>query len=361
MIKTIIDFHIIQTVPPSCINRDDTGSPKTAIYGGVQRARVSSQSWKHAIRVDFRENVDKNQLGWRTKRMVELIANKIIELNAGVKKDEAIKKAETIIKETKIKVTNGETQALFFISQTQVTKLAELAVTKYDKKQVKEILQGAGQAVDVALFGRMVADDSSLNADASAQVAHAISVHKVENEFDYFTAIDDVKQEDLESSDAGAGMIGTVEFNSATLYRFATVNVELLYQELNQDIKITTAAVKQFARALITTMPSGKMNTFANQTLPSAVLVTIRGDQSVNLVGAFEEAVPTADNKITLQAGEKLAAYANSVYEQYVNAPEKTYVIALEGVAKELVNLGEKVTLDQLLNNLESEISKRQS
>lgn len=128
----------------------------------------------------------------------------------------------------------------------------------------------------------MVASDPSLNYDAAAQVAHSISTHAVQNEYDYFTAVDDCAPED----NAGAGHLGTVEYNSSTLYRYATVNTAELAEQLGA--KEVPGVVRAFADAFIRSMPTGKQNTFANRTLPDAVYVTIRGDQPVNLCGAFE-------------------------------------------------------------------------
>ena len=223
--RLYVDFHVIQTVPPSCVNRDDTARPKTAMYGGVTRARVSSQSWKHAIRGDFKEIFTDEKLGIRTKYAVQLIADKLIE--RGIDSETAIKKASEAISNAGIKVNSKDntTGALFFISALQAQNLAELLLSgEKDKKKYKEALL-ALPSVDMALFGRMVADDVELNVDASCQVAHSISTHAVEPEYDYFTAVDDYSQMD----NAGAGHLGTLEFNSATLYRYATVNVMDLF------------------------------------------------------------------------------------------------------------------------------------
>lgn len=211
--RLYVDFHVLQTVPPSCVNRDDTGSPKTAVYGGAVRARVSSQAWKHAMRVMFTEEMsDAVETGYRTKKGTDLVAKQIKALAPDA---DALKLAQKVIADAGIKSDDKGTKALFFMSTAQAKALAELAVEGCkDKKQYKEALKAAPSA-DMALFGRMVADAPSLNYDAAAQVAHSISTHTVQNEFDYFTAVDDCAPED----NAGAGHLGTVEYNSATLYR----------------------------------------------------------------------------------------------------------------------------------------------
>ena len=134
----------------------------------------------------------------------------------------------------------------------------------------------------MALFGRMVADDPSLNYDAAAQVAHSISTHTVQNEFDYFTAVDDCAPED----NAGAGHLGTVEYNSATLYRYATVNVLELVRTLGAEQAAQT--VRASVRRSSAPCPPASQNSFANRTLPDAVYVTLRQDQPVNLCGALK-------------------------------------------------------------------------
>jgi len=332
--RMFLDIHVIQTVPPSCLNRDDTGSPKTAIYGGVRRARVSSQSWKKAVRDMFRLNLDEAELGTRTKKIVEMVAERI-KAKSELTHDEAMALAENVIKaagvQTKAndKTQVAEAKALFFMSDQQASNLAALAIAERDvnKKQAQAALN-KGHGIDIALFGRMVADDPSLNADASAQVAHAISTHRVDIEYDYFTAVDDRAPED----NAGAGMIGTIEFNSATLYRYATVAVHQLGSQLANNTEITARALVEFTKAFITSMPTGKQNTFANRTPADAVMVCIRKDQPVNLVGAFEKAVraKTDDSGYVAQSIVKLAEHNSYVIGTFVEAPDKSWCIGAD-------------------------------
>jgi CRISPR system Cascade subunit CasC len=348
--RVYVDFHVIQTVPPSCINRDDTGSPKSAVYGGVRRARVSSQSWKRAVRLAFGERFDEADLGVRTKRIVDMVKEKISEKAPDTGEADAQSLSEKIIGASSIKLQDGEAKALFFMSKKQAENLADLAIAgRFDKKEAQKTLN-ANTGVDVALFGRMVADDPSLNTDASAQVAHAISTHRVDNEFDYFTAKDDLSPED----NAGAGMIGTVEYNSSTMYRYATVAAHELFTQLADDASATAKAISEFTRAFITSMPTGKQNTFANRTLPDGVIVALRTDQPINLVGAFEEPASGKDGGYVSESKCKLAKYANATYENYFGAPEKTWVVG-DGFAE----FGEAVALPALLDALENELSHR--
>lgn len=326
--RLYVDFHVLQTVPPSCINRDDTGSPKTAIYGGVTRARVSSQAWKHAMRQAFVEEslLDEEDVGKRTKKVTELVEKEIAAL---APEKDAAKLAKKTLDNAGIKNDEKGTKALFFISQAQIKSLAQLAVEECaDKKEYKKALSTA-PSVDIALFGRMVADDPSLNFDAAAQVAHSISTHAVQNEYDYFTAVDDCQVED----NAGAGHLGTVEYNSATLYRYATVNVMELERHLGA--KKAAEVVRSFGEAFIRSMPTGSQNTFANRTLPDAVYVTIREDQPVNLCGAFERAVRKSLEGYAEPSKSALQAYAQQLYQSFAEAPAKSFTVGtgLEALA----------------------------
>jgi CRISPR system Cascade subunit CasC len=127
MKKVYVDFHVIQTVPPSCLNRDDTGSPKTAIYGGVRRARVSSQAWKRAMRLMFREHFDERELGTRTKKIVDLVAGEILADDNTKSDVDAKTMAGKIINLANVSTKDGESKALFFMSKNQAKNMAELA------------------------------------------------------------------------------------------------------------------------------------------------------------------------------------------------------------------------------------------
>ena len=313
--RLYIDFHVLQTVPPSCVNRDDTGSPKTAVYGGTTRARVSSQAWKRAIRKMFAEElVEEQNLGKRTKRVTQMVKEEIQNI---LPDGDAATLALYALKNAGLdKVTEEKgADALFFMSRAQAKALAKLmAEGCEDKKAFKAALKEA-PSVDMVLFGRMVASDPSLNYDAAAQVAHSISTHRVQNEFDYFTAVDDLQPED----NAGAGHLGTVEFNSSTLYRYATVNALELSAHLGGEE--AAKAVRAFAEAFIRSMPEGRQNTFANRTLPDAVYIAVRTDQPVNLCGAFERAVPAGSGGYMEPSKEALARYAEEVYQNFAGLP----------------------------------------
>lgn len=251
-----IDIHILQTVPPSNINRDDTGSPKTAYFGGVKRSRVSSQAWKKATRDSFSDLLDEFGLGWRTKRAASLVAEAVTAIMPDIEDGQAEVAAEKALAATGVKVKGGETGYLLFLSSGQIKALASLAAQAFeagaavDKKLAKEILdikkKPTLNSIDVAMFGRMVADAPDLNVDASVQVAHAIGIGKMNPEFDYFTALDDCSPEDS----AGAAMIETTEFTSSTMYRYRCIAMQLLMcyicAKISVRLRLLAAASRRF-------------------------------------------------------------------------------------------------------------------
>lgn len=388
--RLYLDVHVLQTVPPSCVNRDDTGSPKTAIYGGTTRSRVSSQAWKHSMREMFRDEIfDPEKLGSRTKHVLGMVEKEIekvmlekAEIDGETTEQNASDLARDILSRITIKKNgkeeivlktdeNSKSDVLVFISKAQANALAHLAldermkIAKDDfkkktgdspeeeerKKKLKKSFEdfqdecknafATHNSIDIALFGRMVASDPSLNCDAAAQVAHSISTHTVQNEYDYFTAVDDLSPDDT----AGAGHLGTVEFNSSTLYRYATVNLIELAGSLGKTD--TPEVARGFVEAFVRSMPTGKQNTFANRTLPDTVYVTIRRDQPVNLCRAFEKPVDSKDNGYAAASGKRLEEYADGVYKNFAAKPECAFA-----VGDLLGELAETMPLSELLDRV---------
>lgn len=347
--KLFLDIHAIQAVPPSNINRDDSGSPKTAQYGGVRRSRVSSQSWKRAIRKYFNEESAAENVGIRSLDIVEYLAHKIIENAADIDQDEAIKLAEATFNNAGVKTKEGKAKALFFLGEYQANNLAKAAIDgEKDKKKLKDILSDT-PALDIALFGRMVADDPSLNEDASAQVAHAISTHAVQTEFDFYTALDDLAKEDT----SGAGMLGTTEFNSSTLYRYANVAIHDFDKQVNNN-ETLVKSLQLFIKAFSNSMPTGKVNSFANQTLPSSLLVSVRSDRPVNLVTAFEQPVESTAKGYIHSSVDALIKEYNKI-QGFVDEPVFMLNIGADG-------LGDNFTkLSDMLNEFGEKLSQQLS
>lgn len=381
----VIDIHALQTLPPSLINRDDTGAPKSAIFGGVPRQRVSSQSWKRAIRSYFEKNVDPESVGDRSKRLPEKIS-KLVEEHEGWDAERAIKqvsdlfkvagistevdnkrikeleKSEVEDKEELIKEARyPRTKYLIFLSPQQIDRAVRAIVAadgeKIKKAEAKEILD-TQHSVDMAMFGRMIADDAAFNVDAAVQVAHALGIHDSAPEFDYFTAVDDLAEDGEET---GAGMIGTVQMMSSTLYRFATVNVAGLKVNLDSEENAKQAAV-QFVDAFINSMPTGKINTFANHTLPELVYVTVRDTRPVSLVTAFEEPVQATDDKnLRIAGAEALAKEEKEFEENYGLKPLAAFVVGVSEARAPFADIAETVTLPELSERLTAALDSSQS
>lgn len=348
-----VDIHVLQTVPPSCVNRDDTGSPKTAVYGGTTRARVSSQAWKHAMRGDFRKMFATEELGVRSLKVVSLVADEIAAIDSTISEKTRNKKAAEALKAAGISIKSTKdddiekADALFFMSNKQAKEIAKLVCDgEEDKNAYKKALKD-NPSVDIALFGRMAASDPTLNYDAAAQVAHAISTHTIQNEYDYFTAVDDLQDDD----NAGAGHLGTVEFNSSTLYRYANVNVSELAKTLD-GVSDAADVVRKYVETFVLSMPTGKENTFANRTFPDAVYVTVRNDQPVNLCGAFERPVRASEEGYAAESENRLVEYAKKVYDNFAAKPEVSFC-----VGDMLAEIAEKKSFPELLDTLAMYIS----
>lgn len=391
MTRTILDLHILQTVPPSNLNRDDTGTPKTATYGGARRARVSSQAWKRATRSAFHELLDPSELGVRTKRVAELVADAIRDHDGSLNETGRwALAAPTITAATGSKIEppkrkeNGdavapESKYLMFLSAHQVDALAALALEgrddittflkdKDNKARAKQIAN-ARHSVDIALFGRMVADGADINVDAAAQVAHAISVHRVDNESDYYTAVDDRKNRENED-DLGAGMIGTIEFNSATLYRYAALDVDLLRRNLGMGLREgenpatpVRRAVEAFVEGFVCSLPTGKVNTFGNHTLPDVVIAKLRTARPVSFVSAFETPCRPAEETggYLRDACARLNRYVTDIEETYgITDADHTWIMRAGDSTEPLAQMGEKMPLRQLITAVGEQTAVRQ-
>ena len=288
-----LELHILQSVPVACLNRDDFGSPKTALFGNVQRARVSSQCWKRAVRELMQEEAPALFGGQRTRLILDPLC-RILHEQHGLAEEEARKKAEELgAAVSKLDTPPVRVKTLFFTSPLELEALAAAYVaTGNAKKAVKELAKHPlKDAADIALFGRMVASDHSLTLEGAAMFSHALSTHKVSNEIDFFAAVDDLQPED----EAGAGMTGTLEFNSATYYRFAALNLDLLEQHLSAlSAEERREVVCNFVTATLRAVPGARKNSMNAATLPSHVLAVVREKgHPVQLVNAFEKPVWT--------------------------------------------------------------------
>lgn len=302
----LIELHILQSFPVSCLNRDDVGAPKTAVFGGVNRSRLSSQSLKRAIREFAADLLPARFQGERTKLIVEPlaaalqkhgvtdatiarghaknIADKLAKLDAKAAEEDAKVGTLTFLAPSEIDAIAADVAAL--IATNPKTKDYEKSLDKSCKKA--GLLDGA----DIALFGRMVASLPSLTLEGAAMFGHALSTHRSDNDLDFYSAVDDRKPKD---EDAGAGMIGTLEFSSAVYYRYAALNLGLLADaahlgKLSSDER--RAVVDAFIRATLQAVPGARKNSMNAHTLPGYVLGTYKSTgQPVQLINAFESPV----------------------------------------------------------------------
>lgn len=315
----LIELHIIQSFPVTCLNRDDLGAPKSALFGGVQRARVSSQSWKRAIREQLKEvsNGGSHFQGKRTRFVLGQLKNEFVR--QGVDEEQAAVLAKRL-GEALGKLDDpekGNVKTLLFFSPQEIANVsaalldsdisdpldtltsdapekdknkARQEIDKAAKKAAKSLGNAVKDAADIAIFGRMVADDHSLMVEGAGLFSHALSTHKVSNEVDFFSAVDDLRPDDAE----GASHIGTLEFNSACYYRYIGLNVDLLFDShhlAHFETKELRRVLDSFLRASILAVPNARKNSMFGFTLPSYVLGLKRTGQPLSLVNAFEAGV----------------------------------------------------------------------
>lgn len=344
-----VELHLIQNFAPSNLNRDDTGAPKEALFGGQRRARVSSQCFKRAIRLYSRDQqlIPAEYRSQRTKKLQALLLERLNHRD----QEEAASKIEAALAAAGLKLKDdGKTEYLLFLGMREIAGFAALIEEHWDalvipaageKKSKKEskaaippelakrakALFDGGKAVYVALFGRMLADLPLVNQDAACQVAHSISTHRVERDFDYFTAVDDVGGPD----ETGAGMIGQVEFNSATFYRYAALDVSKLLENLQYDKELTASAIEVLIQSMVRAIPSGKQNSFAAHNLPEFIGVSLR-KSPLNLANAFERPVqPRDDQSLTAQSVTALNDYERKLAPVYGDAGDRWAHIDLTG------------------------------
>ena len=324
--RLYLDLSIVQTVPPSNINRDDAGTPKHATYGGVRRARVSSQAWKRATRIEFAQAVPEADRATRTKKILELLTGRL-EARTELGGEDCRRLAAALLEPlgiTKSAKKEEQSAYLLFFGKPQLDSIVDLVIDRAAELAqlgiaLKEALKGLTCPVcsprppgRSRLFGRMVADIPRLNVDAAVQVAHALSTHPVTTEFDYYTAVDDESPDE----ETGAGMIGQVEFNSATLYRYATVGIHQLRNNLSDEAE-TVRTARRFVESFALSMPTGHQNSFAHRTVPHLLLACLRTDQPVNLVSAFEQPVLGRTSGIAEQSMVRLAQEADQMSQTW--------------------------------------------
>jgi CRISPR system Cascade subunit CasC len=392
----LIELHILQSFPVSCLNRDDVGAPKTAIFGGANRARISSQCLKRAIRLAMHELAPEQCAGKRSRLIVDPLTDRIAaefksrpaaagELGEGLRAA-----AETLAREFCDRLANIDEEAaeqkglrrvktMMFLSpgdlasaaaaiveaaastpgwaanlkgNEQTGKMAKKGREKKSKDDGQKWLDsvmsrgfkalrepGCKDAADIAIFGRMVANDPSLNVEGAAMFSHALSTHRADNEIDFFTAVDDLQAADptvAEEDRAGSGMMGTLEFSSATYYRYAALNLGLLEDgqhlggfSTEERRKVADA----FVRAVLLSVPGARKNSMNAHTLPGFVLGLYRDHgHPVQLVNAFESPVKAKKDGLLAPSVEALEKHLRELRETWGLKPAAEVRLPSEGM-----------------------------
>ena len=379
----IVELHMLQNFAPSNLNRDDTGMPKDCEFGGYRRARISSQALKRAVRMSF-DKMDLIAADTRAKRSKRFVERATELLTAQGKSVDDARRAISMALASVGIMTGLEkeevlTEYLLFLGDTEVHRLGDYCLENWDtlvashmklwgegwkkpakdkarkeapagsEKAVKSILDG-GKAAAVALFGRMLADLPDSNKYAASQVAHAISTNHISMELDYYTAVDDLNPEDT----AGAGMIGTVGFNSACFYRYANVDMGQLNHNFQGDEELSQRILEAFIRASVNAVPTGKQNSMAAHNPPSFVLAVVRRSSLWNLANAFLKPVaPEGGEDLALRSIKALDSYWGKLVRMYGDeAVVGKWVVSLEEDGVDNLKASTVPSIDALVENV---------
>lgn len=334
----LIELHILQSFPVSCLNRDDVGSPKSATFGGVQRARISSQSLKRAVRLLARKESSSFN-GIRSRFLLEPFTKALME--AGENESTAGEKAKLICEafSTIDKKNPDQVTTAVFLSPAEIKQVAAAVAGGKDPKQAIKKVDRL-DAADIALFGRMVANDATVNVEGAAMFSHALSTHSASSEIDFFSSVDDLK---ADAEDAGASMIGTLEYNSATYYRYTAINLDHFADEKHLG-KLTPderrVILKDFIRAVLTAVPGARRNSMNAATLPCEVLgIRKSKGQPLQLVNAFEAPVKANGKGLEASSLAAMKSHLESLEKTWGSLGDKTW----------LTDAGLDAFLDQLL------------
>lgn len=331
-----LQLHYLTIYPPSNPNRDDLGRPKSATYGGAPRLRISSQALKRAARIsDVMQRDLAGHMGERTQRIGEVVRDALMA--EGAEAEKAAEIVEGIVGVFGKVDDNNKTRTrqLAFISPDE--KAAAIGWAKKalageklpdNAKLKKRVLQRADGAADVAMFGRMLADEPDFNREAAVQVSHAITTHKALVEDDFYTAVDDLK---VAAEDAGAGFVGEAGFGSGVFYLYACVDTTLLLKNLGEDTALAKKAIGALTEALAVSTPSGKKNSFAHQTRASYIRAECGSQQPRSLAGAFFAPV----------AGEDLMAASVAALGGMAEKLDGAYGACCEASAVMNINAGQ--------------------
>lgn len=326
---SFLQLHLLTAYPPSNLNRDDTGRPKTAMFGGEPRLRVSSQSLKRAWRTSpvFATRLG-DRVGKRTQRLGEQMKRYL--LDKGMPETKATETAKTIAKVFgKLEDKKGREptyiKQLAFVAPEEFQRsyaLADRALAGEEIEADEELLVKSDSAADIAMFGRMLADSPAFNREAAVQVAHALTTHKAAVEDDYYVAVDDLKNAS-EHDDVGTSFIGVQEYGAGLFYLYACVDCKLLASNLGDDRVLAQDAVAALVECAATVSPRGKQASFASRARASYVMAECGSQQPRTLAGAFLKSVTARDGDLAEKSVESLRGFRDNLDKVYGACADK--------------------------------------
>lgn len=334
----LYEIHMLKNYPPTNLNRDDSGTPKTCEFAGSSRARISSQCLKRSWRTSplFVDAVGAENLGVRTRRLPVLVEEELLNRGTDPEWVSLLVPKLAAIGSNKSEIEAVATKQIVLYAPADIAAVTDAVqkllagcrniadVKKLKAKDITGAIEGAELrpvTVDIALFGRMVTSDGFADVEAAMQVAHAISTNCVRLESDFFTAVDDLVTGDA-LEEQGSGMMGDIDYNSSCYYLYAAVDAEALKANLKNTPdaeRIVQRTIPALLRTMALVNPSGKQNTFAGHVLPSAVLVECKENKvPVSLVNAFAEPAYSDDaGDLVLHSIEKMQKEADDLTSVY--------------------------------------------
>lgn len=335
--KNYINYHILISHSPSNLNRDDMNMQKTAVFGGTKRTRISSQSLKRAIRQSdyYKKNISQpsdrtRQLGQLTEKYVKILHDKYPE--------NIVKSVISLISGKSEINTDTQSGAVAAWVASEVESYCQLyqqlqkenpdnkefekawknATDKKklieDKTKLSIFRKTLQNGQDIALSGRMATSGIMTIVDASLAIAHAITTHTVDGDIDWFTAVDDLNQD---AGETGSAHLDTTEFSSGVFYRYASLNIRQLQENLgNIERKKALEIAAHVLHLLATVVPSAKQNAFAAFNLADFAFVSF-SDQPISLANAFEDPVKAGANGLIVPSVNAFVNYHKAICNAY--------------------------------------------
>ena len=361
----LVELHLLTPHAPANLNRDDFGRPKTALFGGTERGRISSQALKRALRTsDFVAERLADRISTRSLHIPQMLFD---EMKGGYEGDDverlerlcgavthALGEPDKDYGKANDQADPLKTKQIVFLTPDEIARIRALVAakmadgTRLTGKAVKEfgdtIARSTGldkrptDAVDMALFGRMTTDDAASFAavDAAMQVAHPIATHTTVTETDYFTAVDDWKARGGSGGDTdtrGSGHIGEVDFNSAVYYKYFSCDVEQLVKNMGGNREVALDGLAVILEAACCVSPSGKQNSFASHSPAEAALLVVRAAKTpCSLAAAFEAPVPATENGYAAESTRRMLRRYARLVEAY-ELDDEAIAFVLDGDA----------------------------